>query len=229
MKAKPLAASVLLLIIVISIAASQEPYRQPYGNGECIKSFTVGIDSQKLSVPIGLGGFNVYVDNVYKGRTDESGRLEISAYSGQHTIIATKDTVSGSYSGSWTGRVECYYPQGGTTYVPITINQASSQAAGEAAAQLQPPEINIPKPTNINDIILIIVIAVALIIGIIIVLKSIRYFAINAILGLLVLYLANAFAGLNIAYTWLVILVCAIGGVAGAIIVIILHLNGIII
>ena len=88
------------------------------------------------------------------------------------------------------------------------------------------PLINIPKPANLEDIILIVVIAVALIIGIIIVLKSIRYFLVNAILGLLVLYLANAFAGLNIAYTWLVIVICAIGGIAGAIIVIILHLYG---
>jgi hypothetical protein len=233
MKAKLLSASILLLIVAISAvsvissisaAAAQGPYMQQYGSGDCLRSFIVGVDLQRTSEQISPEGFNIYIDGAYRGATDKDGRLATSAYGGQHIINATKQEGSNILSGSWKGIVECYYPSGGTTYVPIAIGQIPH----ELAAQAQ-PVINIPRPENIEDIVLIVVIAVALIIGIIIVLKSIRYFLVNAILGLLVLYLANAFAGLNIAYTWLVILVCAIGGIAGAVIVIILHLYGIII
>lgn len=219
MKANLLAASALLILIITSAA------QEPYGSGECIKSFVIGMDLQNTPVPIGLEGFNIYIDGVYKGSTDKDGKLGASAYGGQHAINASKQMGPDTYSGSWIGTIECDYPAGGTTYVPIAINQIPR----EVSAQVQPPVINIPEPKNIGDVLLVVVIAVALIIGIVIVLKSLRYFLVNAILGLVVLFLANTFAGLNIAYTWLVILVCAIGGIAGAIIVIILHLYGIII
>jgi hypothetical protein len=241
MKAKLLSISILLLIVAISTVsvissispaaaqgpypyAAQGPYTPQYGSGDCLRSFIVGVDLQRIPEQISPEGFSVYIDGAYRGVTDKDGRLVTNAYGGQHTVNASKEAGSNMFSGSWKGIVECYYPSGGTMYLPIAIGQIPH----ELAAQAQ-PVINIPGPANIEDIVLIVVIAVALIIGIIIVLKSIRYFLINAILGLLVLYLANAFAGLNIAYTWLAILVCAIGGIAGAIIVIILHLYGIII
>ena len=246
MKAKSLAASILLasnpiasnllalvliILVAISTAASQGPYGQQYGYGDCQKQFIIGVDLQKASTQVNPAGFSVYIDGAYIGSTDGDGKLVVTAYGGQHIINVSKQVGTDTYSGGWTGTIECYYPTGGTNYVPIMINQipgetsAQVQSAQVQSAQAQ-PLINIPKPANLEDIILIVVIAVALIIGIIIVLKSLRYFLVNAILGLLVLYLANAFAGLNVAYTWLVIVICAIGGIAGAIIVIILHLYG---
>lgn len=56
------------------------------------------------------------------------------------------------------------------------------------------------------------------------VVKKIVYLIINSILGLLTLFVANPVLGLDITYTWLVILICAIGGIIGAILIIILNL-----
>ncbi|MHC1573112.1 MAG: pro-sigmaK processing inhibitor BofA family protein [Candidatus Syntropharchaeales archaeon] len=53
--------------------------------------------------------------------------------------------------------------------------------------------------------------------------KALKQIVVNSILGLLVLALANLLFGLGIAYTWIVILICAIGGIIGAVLVIILH------
>ena len=58
------------------------------------------------------------------------------------------------------------------------------------------------------------------------VLKTATKMAINAVLGLVVLFIANAALGLNIAYDWLVILICAIAGIFGALLVIALNLTG---
>nr|AAU83945.1 hypothetical protein GZ35A2_20 [uncultured archaeon GZfos35A2] len=55
-------------------------------------------------------------------------------------------------------------------------------------------------------------------------LKAAKYLIVNSILGLIILFAANALFGLKIAYSWLNILICAIGGVIGAVIVIILNL-----
>ena len=54
--------------------------------------------------------------------------------------------------------------------------------------------------------------------------KSIKYLIVNSILGLIILFAANTLFGLEIAYSWLNILICAIGGVIGAVIVILLSL-----
>lgn len=59
------------------------------------------------------------------------------------------------------------------------------------------------------------------------VLKTATKMAINAVLGLLVLFIANVVLGLGIAYTWIVILVCAIAGVFGALLIIVLSYLGI--
>jgi len=224
-------ALVLFLLIAVSTAAFQGSYGQQYSYGDCQRSLIIGVDLQKISAQVNPAGFSVYIDGTYIGSTDSDGKLVANVYGGQHVINVSKQVGMDTYSGGWTGTIECYYPAGGTTYLPITINQIPRETAAQVqstqmqSAQVQ-PVINIPKPANLEDIILIVVVAVALIIGIIIVLKSIRYFLVNAILGLLVLYLVNAFAGLSIAYTWLVVVICAIGGIAGAVIVIILHLYG---
>ena len=55
-------------------------------------------------------------------------------------------------------------------------------------------------------------------------LKAAKYLIVNSILGVIILFAANALFGLKIAYSWLNILICAIGGVIGAVIVIILNL-----
>lgn len=75
----------------------------------------------------------------------------------------------------------------------------------------------------------LIVLALAIIFGAFIVLRSIKNFLVNAVVGLVILFLANAIAGLGIGYSLLVILICAIGGVLGAILIILLHFMGIII
>lgn len=75
----------------------------------------------------------------------------------------------------------------------------------------------------------LIVLALAIIFGAFIVLRSIKNFLVNAVVGLVILFLANTIAGLGIGYSLLVILICAIGGVLGAILIILLHFIGIII
>ncbi|MGB3944014.1 MAG: pro-sigmaK processing inhibitor BofA family protein [Methanothrix sp.] len=58
------------------------------------------------------------------------------------------------------------------------------------------------------------------------VMRSVKYLAVNALFGLVILYLANAVGGLAIPYSLPVLLVCAVLGVPGAIAVIILNLFG---
>lgn len=69
----------------------------------------------------------------------------------------------------------------------------------------------------------------ALILGVVLILNSIKQFIFNAITGLIVLFLANAFLGLGIGYSWPVIIICGVGGIVGAILVVViaLHLMGI--
>ncbi len=54
-------------------------------------------------------------------------------------------------------------------------------------------------------------------------LKTATSLAINAVLGILVLIAAKFILGLEIAITWLAIIICAIGGIFGAFIIIILN------
>ncbi|HPE63588.1 MAG TPA: pro-sigmaK processing inhibitor BofA family protein [Methanothrix sp.] len=56
--------------------------------------------------------------------------------------------------------------------------------------------------------------------------KSVKYLAVNSLFGLVILYLANAIAGLGIPYSLPVVLICAILGAPGAIAVIILNFFG---
>jgi hypothetical protein len=68
---------------------------------------------------------------------------------------------------------------------------------------------------------------IVIIFGAVLVLRSLKNFAINAIVGLLILFLANTFVGLGIGYSWLVIIICALGGILGAVLVIALNLIGV--
>jgi hypothetical protein len=54
-------------------------------------------------------------------------------------------------------------------------------------------------------------------------LKTATSLAINAVLGVLVLIVAKFILGLEIAITWIAVLVCAIGGIFGALIIILLN------
>ena len=74
--------------------------------------------------------------------------------------------------------------------------------------------------------LVMIALVLAIVVGVIIIVRSITHFAINALIGLVILWLANAIAGLGIGYSIWVILICAIGGIFGAVLVIVLHLIG---
>jgi hypothetical protein len=73
----------------------------------------------------------------------------------------------------------------------------------------------------------LIVLGLVIIFGAFIILRSITHFVINAVVGLLILFIANSVAGIGIGYSWLVILICGIGGILGAILVLVLHFMGI--
>lgn len=64
---------------------------------------------------------------------------------------------------------------------------------------------------------------IVIVFGAFLILRSIKNFIINAIVGLVILFLANAVVGLGIGYSWLVVLICGIGGILGAFLVILLH------
>ncbi|MDD2835638.1 MAG: pro-sigmaK processing inhibitor BofA family protein [Methanothrix sp.] len=72
----------------------------------------------------------------------------------------------------------------------------------------------------------LILLFIVIVFGAFLILRSIKNFVLNAIMGLVILILANAVAGLEIGYSWLVILICGIGGVLGAFLVILLHFLG---
>ncbi|QLC51160.1 pro-sigmaK processing inhibitor BofA family protein [Methanolobus zinderi] len=75
----------------------------------------------------------------------------------------------------------------------------------------------------------LIILVVAIVVAVVLykLLKTATKMAVNAILGLLVLIVANTVLGLGIAYDWLVILICAVAGVVGALLIIVLNYTGI--
>lgn len=77
-----------------------------------------------------------------------------------------------------------------------------------------------------SDAGLILLLFIAIVFGALILRPFMTYFLFNAIMGLIILILANAVAGLGIGYSWLVVLICGIGGVFGAFLVILLHFLG---
>jgi hypothetical protein len=75
------------------------------------------------------------------------------------------------------------------------------------------------------EIIEILVLALAIVAAFILykVLKTATSLAINAVLGVLFLMAAKLLLGLEIAITWVAVLICAIGGVFGALVIIVLN------
>lgn len=73
--------------------------------------------------------------------------------------------------------------------------------------------------TEISVLILAVVAAVVLYK----VLKTATSLAINAVLGVLTLIVAKFLLGLEIAVTWIAVLICAIGGIFGALVIIVLN------
>jgi hypothetical protein len=72
----------------------------------------------------------------------------------------------------------------------------------------------------------LILLFIVIVFGAFLIMRSIKNFVVNAIMGLVILIVANAVAGLGIGYSWLVVLICGIGGVLGAFLVILLHFLG---
>jgi hypothetical protein len=72
----------------------------------------------------------------------------------------------------------------------------------------------------------LILLFIVIVFGAFLILRSLKNFVVNAVMGLVILFLANAVAGLGIGYDWLVILICGIGGILGALLVILLHFLG---
>jgi len=72
----------------------------------------------------------------------------------------------------------------------------------------------------------IVLLAIVLIFGAFMLLRSVKNFVINAIVALFILLLANQFISPDIGYSWLVILICGIGGAVGAVLLLALHFIG---
>ena len=72
----------------------------------------------------------------------------------------------------------------------------------------------------------IVLLIAVLIFGAFLILRSVKNFVINAIAGLFILFLANQFISPDIGYSWLVILICGIGGAVGAVLLLALHFIG---
>jgi len=71
--------------------------------------------------------------------------------------------------------------------------------------------------------IIILFLAIVAVIAIYYVLKTAKHLIVNTVLGLILLAVSNFVFKLGIVYTIPVLLVCALGGIPGAILVILLH------
>lgn len=75
--------------------------------------------------------------------------------------------------------------------------------------------------------IIILFLAIIGVIAVYIVLKAAKYLIVNSVLGLILLAIGNLIFKLKIAYTAMVLLICALGGIPGAILIMLLHALGI--
>lgn len=75
-----------------------------------------------------------------------------------------------------------------------------------------------------TGILLLVILAVVIVY---LILKTAKYFIVNTVLGLIILALGNIIFKLGIAYSAIAILVVAIGGIPGALLVILLHVLGV--
>ncbi|HOO52898.1 MAG TPA: pro-sigmaK processing inhibitor BofA family protein [Methanothrix sp.] len=79
---------------------------------------------------------------------------------------------------------------------------------------------------QVEIIVLGLLLLVAIYVFFSLIMKSVKFLAVNTLFGLIILYLANVVGGLSIPYSLPVLLICAILGAPGAIAVIILNLFG---
>lgn len=79
---------------------------------------------------------------------------------------------------------------------------------------------------QVEIIILGLLLLLAIYVSFSLIMRSVKFLAVNTLFGLIILYLANVIGGLSIPYSLPVLLICAILGVPGAIAVIILNLFG---
>jgi hypothetical protein len=75
--------------------------------------------------------------------------------------------------------------------------------------------------------IIILFLVIIAVIAVYIFLRAAKYLIVNSILGLILLAVGNIIFNLGIAYTYTVILICALGGIPGAILIMLLHAFGI--
>ncbi|MBE0521472.1 MAG: pro-sigmaK processing inhibitor BofA family protein [Candidatus Methanoperedenaceae archaeon] len=75
--------------------------------------------------------------------------------------------------------------------------------------------------------IIILVAAVLAVIAVYYFLKTVKHLIVNTILGLIILVLSQYVFNVGLEITPIVILICAIGGVPGALLVLLLHMMGI--
>jgi hypothetical protein len=73
-------------------------------------------------------------------------------------------------------------------------------------------------------LLVILILAVVIIMGVV---ENAEYFIVNTIFGLIILALSNIIFKLDIAYSIPAILICALGGIPGALLVILLHVLGV--
>lgn len=75
------------------------------------------------------------------------------------------------------------------------------------------------------EIIEILVLVLAIVVAFVLykALKTATSLAINAVLGVLILFAAKVFLGLKIAVTWVAVIICAIGGIFGALAIVALN------
>ncbi len=79
---------------------------------------------------------------------------------------------------------------------------------------------------QVEILILGLLLLLAIYVSFSLIMRSVKFLAVNTLFGLIILYLANVIGGLSIPYSLPVLLICAILGAPGAIAVIILNLFG---
>ncbi|MDO8724686.1 MAG: pro-sigmaK processing inhibitor BofA family protein [Candidatus Methanoperedens sp.] len=74
---------------------------------------------------------------------------------------------------------------------------------------------------------IVLVLAIIAVIAVYIFLKAAKYLIVNSILGLILLALGNIIFNLGISYSATAVLICALAGIPGAILIMLLHVFGI--
>ena len=74
--------------------------------------------------------------------------------------------------------------------------------------------------------LVLLIIAVLILVGLYLLIKDVKYLIVNAILGVIILFLAR-FIGISVPIDWIAVIISAIAGIPGAILVILLYVLGI--